>query len=231
MEELRHSSSGNMPQITTDLYGPSYHHSLEPHWAKVFRFLNGYQLQYFCNNPENGIKDGSLIHIAMGLDNPYYVLSNGDIIDDFRITIDMKKSMSYFKGERTAIKHGTRLFYSAMCYIYKNDRGYWRADIILQDGDELSRKKVMEAFAKITGDEVNAELTVAEFTLYKHKTFGWLYKKGEKFLICLPDGGQIMEVEASEVKSIKPVDFTKRRVIITPYNVYDCFINNLEKLK
>ena len=232
MEELRHTPK-NVPHIANELAcGRGYYHNPEPHWAKVFRFLNGYQLQCFCNNPDNGITDGCLIHIAVGRGNQYYLLSNGEAIDDFRVTLDMSKSMIYFKGARTAVQHGTRQFYSVMCFVYKNEKGYWKASIILEDGDELYRKKVTEAFAKITGDEVNAiELTVAEFTLYKHKTFGWLYNKGEKYWICLPDGGQIMEVEASEVKSIKPVDFTKRRVIITPYNVYDVFKNNLEKLQ
>ena len=66
----------NLNQIPTiSSYAPDlYRGKGQSHEEYVKRFIAGYLLQWFCNNPENGVHSGMLMQVCRCQENGYYIL-------------------------------------------------------------------------------------------------------------------------------------------------------------
>ena len=191
-------------------------------------FVTSYRLQQFCET--NNVPNGCVMQLVRTLDKKFSEISDDEIYDYFRIIIN-PKDVTIFKNPNHSVreKNAIRAEFTQSYFLYKNDRGYWKAELLLKDGDELSKKAVETAFRKIGGDEEVGEVKLVELHIKGVKTIAWqqdtLAGVEDHSLICLPDGGQLMLVKDSEVE-MYPI--SKERVV-TPYNVYDVMGNTLEK--
>lgn len=213
-EDIPLVKTGYLPRITNVPQLSSRKGKKLPMWAEVERFVNGYELQNYCNNPENKVEDGCILYIAI-------------TSDGLRVSFSPARTMTWFKSQRTPLKKGKRIFFSATYWLsYRN--GYWQTETLLIDGDELSRSKVEQAFKIIIEDLLLDKVQLKEFCIFGCKTMGWIqYVNYGLCLICLPDNGQVMLVAQEDVANVK--ELTKETVM-TPYNVYDIVNSTIEKL-
>lgn len=185
-----------------------------PHWAEVERFVNGYELQNYCNNPENKVEDGCIMYVAV-------------TCDGLSVSFNPKRTMTWFKSQRTPLKKGKRIFFSATYWLsYRN--GYWQTEKLLTEGEELNREKVSKAFNVVVEDLLLDKVQLKEFCIFGCKTLGWIqYGSYGLCLICLPDNGQVILADQNDVTNVQSLT---KETVITPYNVYDVRNSNLEKI-
>lgn len=185
-----------------------------PHWAEVERFVNGYELQNYCNNPANEVEDGCVMYVAI-------------TCDGLRVSFNPFRTMNWFRSDRNPLKKGKRIFYSATYWLSFKE-GYWVAESLLRDGDELNRSKVEQAFKFIIEDLLLDNVQLKEFCFGGNKAFGWFqYCNYGLCLICLPDNGQVILADQNDVTNVQSLT---KETVITPYNVYDVRNSNLEKI-
>ena len=187
---------------------------------KVLRFVNGTAFQEFCDNPVNKIRSKMLIHISCCEDNIYYALSSGAVIDDFRVSLSCREGLRLFKRSKFISKpdHPSeiRCFYAATYWVTQKD-GYWRAELVLGDGGELSKKAVKEALSKVAtlkGYTLDGNLQMSSVAFCipsagTQETKAWTQKavtgKGEeRILLCLVDNGRIIDVTESQMLESAP---------------------------
>ena len=191
-------------------------------------FVTSYRLQQFCER-NNVPEYGCVMQLVRTLDKKFSELSDEELYDYFRIYIDTP-DISVFKNPLHSVKKkGIRAEFTQSYVLYRNEKGYWKAELLLKDGDELSKKAVEAAFDRLGGEETVGEVKLVELKINGVKTVAWLQHTlagvVDKSLICLPDGGQIMIVRDDEVE-MHPI--SKERVV-TPYNVYDISESSLTR--
>lgn len=191
-------------------------------------FVTSYRLQQFCER--NNVPEVCIMQLVRTLDRKYSEISDEELYDYFRIIID-PQDVTIFKNPNHSVREkGISAEFTQSYLLYKTEKGYWKAELLLKDGDELSKKAVETAFDRLGGEETVGEVKLVELKINGVKTVAWLQHTlagvVDKSLICLPDGGQIMIVRDDEVE-MHPI--SKERVV-TPYNVYDVMWNTLIKL-
>ena len=201
------------------------------HEYKVMRFVGGVGLQEFCNLPANKVHDRMLMQIACCLDNVYYVLSSGKVVDDFRINLAHNEGLRLYKMERYINRPNhpseIRCFFTATYWITKKG-GYWDAELILDNDEELSRKAVKKAFSRIAelkGYTLSENVRLNAVTLSippagSFETKAWAQKAvnadGEEItLFCLLDNGRIVEAAEHEILKQEPC---RDNVVRTKFN-------------
>lgn len=218
----------NINQIPTiSSYAPDlYRGKSQSHEEYVKRFIAGYLLQWFCNNPENGVHSSMLMQVCRCQENGYYILfveddTEENILDDFRINLRPNEGLRLYKVgrfiNRPSCPSEIRTFYTATFWV-TFEEGYWNAELILEDDGQLFPRKVQSAFRQIAefkeftlqGERPQmSSIRLAIQGTAAFETKAWAQKfttpEGEeKTLLCLMDNGRIVEVSSAELPVCEP---------------------------
>ena len=198
-------------------------------------FISGYKLQGFCNHPDNKVRTGMLMQVAVGASAYRYPMSCGDYVDGLMIFTDRLSGCELHQKvtsiDRKKERWGTKIYHCETFYLTKKG-DLWLAIPLLADEGWRKEKQAGDAllkWAKMRRCKVVGKVRLATGTIvHKHEDFCssemWtlevISEHGRrKHLAVMFENGKMIAGDATELRVV-PKCISEGGVLRTKYNWY-----------
>lgn len=198
-------------------------------------FISGYKLQGFCNHPDNKVRTGMLMQVAVGVSAYRYPMSCGDYVDGLMIFTDRLSGCELHQKvtsiDRKKERWGTKIYHCETFYLTKKG-DLWLAIPLLADEGWRKEKQAGDAllkWAKMRRCKVVGKVRLATGTIvHKHEDFCssemWtlevISEHGRrKHLAVMFENGKMIAGDATELRVV-PKCISEGGVLRTKYNWY-----------
>ena len=110
-------------------------------------FISGYKLQGFCNHPDNKVRTGMLMQVAVGASAYRYPMSCGDYVDGLMIFTDRLSGCELHQKvtsiDRRKERWGTKIYHCETFYLTEKGDQWLAIPLLADEGWRRKNKQAM----------------------------------------------------------------------------------------